>query len=132
VQIYASDGSAAITTFKDSGQVFQPVETTTTVSSGGAATFAIDYGKGNYQKLILDSSLTDLELTNTTPVAGCTVKLYIDVETNSPSLSSVTAPGWKWFTADLTFTTPSLDAIVELTCWSTTDASVSANVLAAS
>jgi hypothetical protein len=125
-------GSNIRMTITSGGQVQGTVEETTTVSSGGAATFAIDYNEGNYQRLVLDTDLTDLTLTNTTPVAGCTVKLYIDFNTNSPpALNTITAPSWTWFTDDLTQTTLSTDVIIELTCWSTTDASVSANVLAA-
>ena len=112
------------------GQVQGFVTSTTTVSSGGAASYAVDFYGDNLQTLVLDSNLTDLTLTTSNLVAGATVKLYIDL-VNSPFLSSVTAPSWKWFTDDLTASAPSGDVIVELTSWTTADAAVTASVVAA-
>ena len=113
------------------GQLQKKVTSTTTSSSGGAASYAVDFSGDSFQKLILDSSLTDLTITASNLAAGRAVRLYIDVATNNPFLSSIAAPSWKWFTSDLTSSVPSSDVVVELTSWSTSAGAVSANVTTA-
>lgn len=108
----------------DSGQVQQPVESSSPASSGGETSFAVDFSKSNLQKLTLDASTDTLTLTSSSLAEGRTVRLYVDA--SSASLSTLNQPSdWTRFGDDVSWGTASGNNIyIEMTSWADADSNV--------
>jgi uncharacterized protein YqkB len=106
------------------GQIFQPVESTTSTAAGSVS-YEIDFNTSNLQTLVLDAADTDLTLTTTNATAGRTVRLYVE---NPGGLYDFSYPGgWKTLGVDPS-SLSGFNYIVELTCWGTGDSTITADI----
>jgi len=123
--VLTSDGAGNIAWEAGGGTT---IGTTTTSSSLGEATYNIDFLGNSLQRVIIDADCTSLILTNSNLGAARTVTLLIDLITNAPFVSSITAPSWESFTNDIGSVSVGSFIKAELISWGTTDGEVTADV----